>query len=255
MSVFRTRSVRQGFLASVLLAVCAVPVQAQASGDWEYDLTPLYLWGVSLSGDMTIKKPPFSPTIPLDVDFDDAISDLSGIFTVHFEARKERWGYYGDFSYLRLTPETKLPTGQKVKTDFRNPLFEAAGLYRLGAASDSPWWLVAGLRYMKMDVEVKGLPAPLPIDKVDVSKDLTDVFGGIRYRRDFGNHWTVLAQGDVGAGSSDLTWAATLFADYRFSDRTSVMAGWRWLDYDYSDRSVEMDMLMNGPLIAVSFHW
>ena len=256
MSVFRKRSVRQGLLSSVLLAACAVPVYAQASGDWEYDLTPLYLWGVSVSGDMTVKAPPFSPSIPLDVDFDDAVSDLSGVFTVHFEARKERWGYYGDFSYIRLTPESKLPLGGKVKTDFRNPLFEAAGLYRLGGAPDSPWWLVAGLRYMKLDVEVKGIPSPpLPFDKVDVSEDLTDVFGGVRYRRDFGNRWTVFAQGDIGAGSSDLTWSATVFADYRFTDRASVLAGWRWLDYDYSDKSVEMDMLMNGPLIAVSFHW
>lgn len=248
-----------GVLTVIALALSpgAGPVRAQekASG-WEYDLVPLYLWGVSVSGDATIKSPPASVTVPLNVDFKDAVKDLAAAFTVYFEARNRRWGYYGNFSYLRLKPESQLPTGQTVNIDFRNPLIEAAGMYRLGTAGESPWWLVGGVRFLGLRMDVTGIPSPpLPFGALDVSENFTDVFAGVRYRREFAERWTVLAQGDIGAGQSDLTWSATLYASYQFHKHASVLGGWRWLDYKIRKSSVDMDMLMSGPLIALKFNW
>lgn len=69
-------------------------------------------------------------------------------------------------------------------------------MYRLGSAVDSPWWAVAGPRYMKLKIDLTGIPSPpLPFATVNVSKDVTDVFAGIRYRRQVAKGWTVFAQG------------------------------------------------------------
>ena len=78
------------------------------SGEWAYELAPLYLWGMSIDGTSRIGP----VTTPLDVKFKDAVSDLSAVFTFHFEGKNPRWGYYLDLSYDKLTPESKLPTGQ-----------------------------------------------------------------------------------------------------------------------------------------------
>jgi hypothetical protein len=50
--------------------------------DWEFNLAPLYVWGIFMSGDMTAKG---TSNIPVDVDFGDIVRNLSAIFTVHFE--------------------------------------------------------------------------------------------------------------------------------------------------------------------------
>ncbi len=52
------------------------------SADWEFNLAPLYVWGIFMSGDMTAKG---TSNIPVDVDFGDIVRNLSAIFTVHFE--------------------------------------------------------------------------------------------------------------------------------------------------------------------------
>jgi len=147
-TVCRSLRVSIGVLLTVALGVNGALADEKRPGEWEYEVAPLYLWGISIDG--TSRLGPV--TAPLDIDFNDAVSDLSGIFTVHFEARNPRWGYYADVSYVRLTPESALPTGQKVSVDFRNPLIVVAGLYRLGEAGFAPWWLVDGVRYMKMDI-------------------------------------------------------------------------------------------------------
>ena len=70
------------FSIVLLFPVLSVQAQDTAGGkDWSFDLAPLYLWGISLSGDMTIKG------VESDVnsDFSDIFSNLNGVFTVHFD--------------------------------------------------------------------------------------------------------------------------------------------------------------------------
>lgn len=239
-------------MLALMLGVDKGWAQQSSSGGWTYELAPLYLWGVSVDG--TSRLGPV--TAPLDIDFSDAVSDLSGIFTVHFEGRNPRWGYYADFSYLRLTPKSELPTGQEVSVDFRNPLIEAAGLYRLGEPGVSPWWLVGGLRYMRLDIDVTGIPSPpLPFDALSVKENITDAFVGARFQNRMSERWEFMAQGDVGAGTSDLVWSATLLFKYRFSEKVGAYAGWRWLDYNVDKSDFAYDATMSGPLLAVDFRW
>ncbi len=65
----------------------------------------MYLRGVCVSGDQTIKSSPASPTIPLEIDIKDVVSDLSAIFTLYFEARKAAGGA-GSITVFRTARST-----------------------------------------------------------------------------------------------------------------------------------------------------
>ena len=245
--------IRSGLLALTLaLGAGAAWAEEEKSSEWEYVLEPLYLWGMSIDGTTRIGP----ATVPLNIEFSDAVEDLAGIFTFHFEGRNPRWGYYVDFSWIKLTPESTLPTGRPLNVDFRNPLIEVAGLYRLGTPGVSPWWLVGGLRYMRLDLDVTGIPSPpLPFSTLSVKEDITDAFIGARYADKLSERWDFMAQGDVGTGTSELVWSAKLLFNYHFTKSFGAIAGYRWLDYDVEKTDFAYDAMMSGPLLAVQFRW
>jgi hypothetical protein len=221
---------------------------------WQNKLAPLYLWGVSLDGEATFG----TQTIPLEIEFSDAVEDLEAIFTLHYEGAKGHWGVIVDYSLLNLGPSAELPNGAELDVDFENTIAEVAGLYRVGA--DSPWQVLAGFRQYEIDVEVKGLPAPpLPTNRLTITEDINDFFVGGRYIRDMSERWTFLGRADVGTGDSDLVWNAIFMFDYQFNDLLSAFAGWRLLDYDVDEGSgtdtFKYDMNHSGPLLALTFNW
>ena len=59
---------------------------------------------------------------------------------------------------------------------------------------------------------------------------------------------------DVGTGESDLTWQAFGALGYSFK-WGDIVAGWRYLDYDFKSSSKVEKVNFNGPLVGVAFHW
>ncbi len=221
---------------------------------WQNTLAPLYLWGVSMSGDMT--SGPISA--PLDIKFSDAVSDLEGIFTLHYEGAKGNWGVIADYSYLNLGPSAAIPgTPVVLNVDMKNTIAEVAALYRFGA--DNPWQLLGGYRSYKLDVTIAGLPPLAPVSQITIEETINDFFVGGRFRQNINDKWSFLGRADVGAGDSDLVWNAALAFDYRFTKLLSGFVGWKVLDYDVDRGSgantFKYDMRHSGPLLALAFHW
>ena len=222
---------------------------------WQNTLAPLYLWGVSMSGTMT--SGPIKA--PLEIEFSDAVSDLEGIFTLHYEGAKGNWGVIADYSFLNLGPSAEIPgTPAVLSVDMKNTIAEVAGLYRFGP--NNPWQLLGGYRSYKLDVTISGLPMPpLPVSQVVIEETINDFFFGGRYMGKIGNKWSFLGRADVGAGDSDLVWNAVLAFDYRFTKLLSGLVGWKVLDYDVDTGSgantFKYDMRHSGPLLALAFRW
>jgi len=222
---------------------------------WQNTLAPLYLWGVSMSGTMT--SGPI--TAPLEIEFSDAVSDLEGIFTLHYEGAKGNWGIIADYSFLNLGPSAAIPgTSAVIDVDMKNTIAELAGLYRFGP--NNPWQLLAGYRTYQLDVTISGLPVPpLPVSQVVIDETINDLFIGGRYVRQINDKWSFRGRADIGAGDSDLVWNAVLAFDYRFTRLLSGFAGWRVLDYDVDRGSgantFKYDMNHSGPVLALAFHW
>ena len=98
------------------------------NGDWEFALSPLFLWGMGISGDSTIG----SATAPLDIGFSDIWDNLEAIFTLHFEARKNKWGIFAEYQYADLGPEVTTsigPIAAVANIGFKNTLIELGVAY------------------------------------------------------------------------------------------------------------------------------
>ncbi len=222
---------------------------------WQNTLAPLYLWGVSMSGTMTSGP----VTAPLDIEFSDAVSDLEGVFTLHYEGAKGNWGIIADYSFLNLTPSGTVPgTPAVISADMKNAIGEVAALYRFGP--DNPWQLLGGYRSYKLDVTINGLPVPpAPTSQLVIDETVNDFFIGGRYMRNINDKWSVTGRADIGAGDSDLVWNALIAFDYQFNKLISAFAGWRVLDYDVDTGSgsnaFKYDMNHSGPVLTLAFHW
>jgi len=121
-----TKIMLMGLLLLIMSTSAYAKDDPAASGDWEFNLAPLYVWGMFMSGDMTVK----GNTNPVDVDFGDIISNLSAIFSVHFEGVwKNQWGFLADFMYANIAGDQETP-GPTIHVDLEVKMSEAAGYYR-----------------------------------------------------------------------------------------------------------------------------
>jgi hypothetical protein len=222
---------------------------------WQNTLAPLYLWGVSMSGTSTFG----TNTVPLEIEFKDAVSDLEAVFTLHYEGAKGHWGLIVDYSYLNLTPKAEIPgTSVQLNVDLKNTIAEIAGLYRFGP--NNPWQLLAGFRSYDLDLTVNGLPQPpAPVSQIAIKETINDFFIGGRYMRNINDKWSFIGRADIGTGDSDLVWNVLAAFDYRFTKLLSAFGGWRVLDYDVNTGSgpstFKYDMNHSGPILALAFHW
>jgi opacity protein-like surface antigen len=69
----------------------------------------------------------------------------------------------------------------------------------------------------------------------------------------FAERWSVRLYGDIGAGDSEQTWQVWANLAYTLSDRTTILAGYRHLDYDLEDGATDIDLSFTGPQAGVVF--
>lgn len=221
--------------------------------DWEFNLAPLYLWAVSLNGDMTTK----GNTNPVDVNFSDAIGGLSAVFTVHFEGlHKSRWGFLTDVAYVKLSGDQNTG-GPTLHVNFENFLGELAGLYRFGEGSHLVDALL-GIRYtvLKPKIGIGNIP-----QQFSQTENWVDPIIGARYTWNISDRWKLMIRGDIGGFGvgSDFTWNAAGLIDFKLWKCVSVMAGYRALYQDYKDGSgideFKYDVTMHGPILAFNINW
>ena len=59
---------------------------------------------------------------------------------------------------------------------------------------------------------------------------------------------------DVGTGQSKLTWQGIVGVGYAFN-WGSIVAAWRYLDYEFKSGSPVENLSFNGPAIGLIFRW
>ena len=236
---------------TILVAVgAAAPVGAQDQSDtWQFQLAPLYLWAVNIDGTMTVRDR-FEQDF--GVDFSDAFDNLETAFTVHFEASKGRWRLLADASYMNLAGSQDINTpGETADVGVENLILEGAAGYSFA----ENLWVIAGVRYFKLDTDI-GFQLDIA-PEIRVTDSWTDLFAGLLWRPKLGERWTFSGRFDIGAGGSDLVWNAAAVIDYRLGKWAAVFAGYRHLDYDYQNQNsgIKYDMSMSGPVAAFRFFW
>lgn len=227
-------------------------VPDRASDEWQFSFAPLFLWGVSVDG--TSQFGPVSA--PLQIDFNDAIEDLSAVFTFHFEAYRNDLALFAEYQFVNLEPSSTVPNGASVDVDFKVQQAEIGAGYRVATWGNTDVEPIIGGRWASQDLEAQLQGGP---SLVDSSESWFDFFGGVRLWTHFTDKWSLLSRGDIGAGGSDFVWNLSFILDYQFRHWGSVFVGYRWLDYDYSSGSgndrYAYDALQQGPLAGIAFHW
>jgi hypothetical protein len=238
-----------------------------AADEWEFAVSPMFLWGVSIDGDATIG----GTTAPLDLDFrDDILENVEAVFSLHADARKGKWALLTEVQYAELEPTVKIsqdmpPASVKNEINFTITMIELGAGYAVVETAKSRWELIGGARYNRHELEMDvGLNPPVgpPIElDEDVDEDWWQGFAGGRLFYSLTDTWTFIGRGDYGYGDSDNTAVnASLSFDYRFNDWGSVLVGYRYMNFDYDngrsgDNHYAYDATQQGPLVALRIYW
>jgi len=193
--------------------------------DWEFNLAPLYLWAVSITGDVAVK----GRTSSVDLDFGDIFDNLETVFTLHFEGlRQQQWGFIFNLDYLDLGSSGDTPLG-RVNVDLADTTAEV-DLFHRWHNGPHAFDLLAGIRYNNLEVDANFTSIPL---KGGGDKDWVDGVVGGRYTNQFSEKWRLLFRGDLGGGGSDFTWQAFGMVDFQPWQHVSIFTGYRGLGVDY----------------------
>lgn len=256
---------------------------ASVQDKWEFEITP-YFWMAGLSGDVTVKGVPAN----VSMSFGDVWDDLKFGAQVHIEARKDRWGFFLDATYMSLGTDvngTRKFTGPDgvahVQTyldasiNMDEWLVELGGTYRLanvplGEKKDKMMYLdiLGGGRYWYLynDVNV-GLVIEDNVNRVSRyisasgSKQWIDPFIGFRTGFQFTKDLMMVLRGDIGGFSvgSKFSWNASGYFVYSVSQMVGLVAGYRALYVDYEDGSgrnkFEWDMTTHGPVVGLTIRF
>jgi hypothetical protein len=242
--------------------LCATNGTANAADDeWEFALSPLFLWGVSLEGESSMN----GKGAPLDLEFrDDILENMEGVFTLHFEARKADWSLFAEYLYIDLNPNAQVQAGPlAVSADitFKEDLLELGAGWAFSDNGRTRWELIGGGRYTDQSITV-AVDVATPVPPIEASNtfrggdDWWQAFAGIRVAHVLSDRWTFIGRGDLGYGGSDNSSYNLAFQfDYRFRDWGSAFFGARYLSYDYDSSNYGFDAAKAGPLAGLTVHW
>lgn len=256
------------WLATALCAAAPLSAKAQSSADaWQFEVS-IYGWFPGISG--TTSFPPSGNGPRVDVSMGDVLDALKFAFFGTFEARKGQWGLWTDLAYadlgashgttLTVRPPNQPPVNVRANADLdiKTWIWTVAGLYGLKNDSDGTMDLLFGARLLDMtntlDWSLAG-PGPIaPSGTKEVSDSYWDGIVGLKGRALLGaeRKWFVPYYVDVGTGQSRLTWQINAGLGYQF-DWGSVLATWRYMDYDFKSSSNVQSLSFNGPTVGVVF--
>lgn len=268
----KSRSATWGTIAAlVVMSLVAGPASAQdpddpmtAEGDWHFTVAP-YLWATGMEGTISFEG---TPDIPVDVTFSDIWSNLDLALSLHFEGRKDRWGFALDGMYFKIAATANLtaPIGPgegvtgEIGVELEESVFEGFGFYRLAVTDRSvnPGFIDAlvGFRYVAANQQVT-------TDRLDLPRrelSWTDAMFGLRGYAPLGDRFGFMGRADGAAGGSNFTFNVKADLIWLMSKRWRLIAGYRYMDVDYEEGAGPLgrevyEMKHSGPEFAVSYSW
>ncbi|MCB1790858.1 MAG: hypothetical protein KDJ24_11215 [Gammaproteobacteria bacterium] len=238
-------------LVTILMTAPTMAADNAARGsDTSVSLVP-YLWSATFDGTVGAGE---GGTDRIDVVSDFGELDIGG-FMLAADWRRGAWSVFGDLSYVRVTTDASPRLGllyRGADAELRGTILQGAVGHTLYADDAATVDLFAGVRYIRvrLDLDVTGNIAPSV--SLDATDDWVDGIVGARGAHQVAEHWALGWYGDVGAGGSDLSWQVSAWLAYD-AGWGSVVGGWRHLDVDYQKREIRLDAALTGPFLGVAF--
>jgi len=263
---------RSAFVLGILTTLSQIAT-AQTNDEWRFHAL-LYGYFPDISGKST-----FASDIGRDgitVNSNTIIQNLKFTFMGTFEAQKGRWGFLTDFLYMDVgnsksntrdftIGRVNLPASvsANLNLDIKSVVWEAVGSYSVSSDPTASFDIIAGALLLSVKQSLGwefsaelGPNQPTRSGNQEIKGDNWDGVIGMKGKLTFGpsREWFIPYYLDIGTGDSDLTWQAIAGLGYSFR-WGDMIAGWRWLDYQFKSSSRIADMTMSGPMLGIAFHW
>lgn len=219
---------------------------------WKFELSP-YFWFANLKGTVGVD----GTSSDIDLGVDDIFDNLDFAFATTAGVRYERFGLFADFLYLKITPsfETPGPNNGRADLSLEQTVLDLRGSYRV-FESDKGWLeILAGARYMSVDLGLTLQPGLAPGSSGSGRETWWDAVGGLRGHYDISDRVFLTAMTDIGGGSSDLTWQMQGGIGYRINDLIHFTGGYRYIDYDYTNGGFKYEVNTRGVYLELGFTW
>lgn len=218
---------RQWIVVVAVFTFCAVPALAQ--GEWSFTLTPT-LWGVGLDGDVSLGN----GEDEVRVNYSEGLfgSELAG--GLAFEANDGRLGIFAEALFLDASGGAEPPSilTQTADTSLDHQIWSLGATWRVRKTAPEID-AVAGFRYIDADVDIRILSDGAVVKEGAASENWLDFTFGARVRQPFAEKWHAMAQGDFGAGDSELSYQLVLGIGYQFSPKVTANLGYRLIGTDF----------------------
>jgi hypothetical protein len=237
--------------AAVFLCLGWIAPGAVQASEWAWSLTP-YFWGSDLQLSVQVND---QQVIDRRVGLSDLIDKLDFIFAGRLEARRHKFGLFGDVYFADFGGDDRdfdlaSPPGQLVaKGDLEFMIVEAGGLYNLTGTGEG-LSLLLGTRVFAIDqsIDVRYEFEDGSVDRrnYDTSSTLWDVLVGARYIGRFAERWMWDVKADASAAGTDLTWTAMAGVGWLYGKERqhAILVGYRYMDIDFdepTDRQQDID--------------
>ena len=223
---------------------------AAAQDGWSGDAR-IYGW---FPGITTASETSQGP-IETEVSTGDLISNLDATFMGAVELRHGPWGFIGDLVYSDVSKDVDLAPGgnfAEAGVSSKMTLFSAYAMYRVSDAPQLSFDVGAGFRVIDAKLGAALTGGVAPAFSYEADGTWVDPLVAARLIAPFGGNWSGALFGDYGGSGSDSTWQVLATVGYRFSDKWSMQAGYRHIEFSRDFGNMPTTVKMNGPVIGVA---
>lgn len=222
-----------------------------------------YVWATGLKGEVS----PFGmgPTIGVDRSFSEGRDGLNVAGFINIWGRHERFVLSANLMYTdtsdrntyRFPGTAQLPPiDVEGKVDTKQFMGTLQGGYRVLDTSDVTLDALGGIRlwHISNKITASGLGRS---ESYSESFSWVDPIIGSRLFVRLTDKLSLQAQADVGGFGvgSDLTWSVLGTANYAFTDRLAVSAGYKRLDVNYKHHRHVYDVRFSGPVLGLTYRF
>jgi hypothetical protein len=238
-------------VAGTLLALVAGPGVAQAN-DLTWVAAP-YIWVPTVNATFNDRSGSGNPDVGEGES--DIMDKLDSAFLGHLETQGDNWGLYGDIVFLGLGDERN---GNLVDIDSELDagIYELAAVWSPGDERYRGFEVIAGVRYMTVELQLDFDPANPALDSrsVDFDEDFTDFLIGARYSVPLSDTWALMLRGDTSFGDSEGTFNVSAGFSWEMGPGALVV-GYRYFDAELKPNENTLDIELYGPEIGYAFIW
>jgi hypothetical protein len=220
---------------------------------WQFMIEP-YLWTPGINTTATNGT-------DVSVDIGDVLGDLKFAAMGVVGVKKGKWSFMIDTFYADLqdTNDKSISSVRstidlQAEVKFKSWIVTPVIGYTLIDYEKNKLDIVAGARYLKVELyaSLYSDRASARYPEISGSDEYWDGIVGLKGEIALYEQLYLPLYLDIGTGNSDLTWQVAGGLGYRFG-LCDVVAGYRYMSWDFKDSSFLKDLNLSGPYIGLKF--